>query len=336
MHNHAPPGYLCPFCAVVAGVEADYCYTKQADIVLRAEHVTGFISSHGWPRNPGHVILVPNAHHEKHLRTSRRVWHVTLRGQPSHRPGHESGIRLRRCLYASTQRTGRQPGRLALSPARLSPLLGRRSLPSHDRAHIYPTSSAPPVCRETEERARPRRSWRIASDPYPTASPTRRGVSARPTNHLPEPRQLRRSPSARVRGLPALAARIGGEPGRLPGAARAQASWPMPGRALGAFIKATGDDLAFVPNVTYAHEHRRTRALPAGRGRRDSEHRSRVRSHRPRLALQVREERCPAWSDGPFRFRSSTGSRPPSRSGAGSIERTRVISRSATSPHRPH
>ncbi len=64
MYSHAPPGYLCPFCAIVAGEEADYCYTKQADVVLRTEHVTGFISSHWWPRNPGHVILVPNAHHD--------------------------------------------------------------------------------------------------------------------------------------------------------------------------------------------------------------------------------------------------------------------------------
>ena len=53
-----------PFLRCRRGVEADHCYTKQADVVLRAEHVTGFISSHWWPRNPGHVILVPNAHHE--------------------------------------------------------------------------------------------------------------------------------------------------------------------------------------------------------------------------------------------------------------------------------
>ena len=64
MYNHAPPGYRCPFCAVAAALEADYCYTKTDDVVLRTDHVTGFISSHWWPRNPGHVILIPNAHHE--------------------------------------------------------------------------------------------------------------------------------------------------------------------------------------------------------------------------------------------------------------------------------
>ncbi len=64
MYSHAPPGYLCPFCAVVAGAEPDSCYTKQADVVLRDRNVTGFISSHWWPRNPGHVILVPNGHYE--------------------------------------------------------------------------------------------------------------------------------------------------------------------------------------------------------------------------------------------------------------------------------
>ena len=64
MYNHAPPGYRCPFCAIAAGLEADYCYTSAEDVVLRTDHVTGFISSHWWPRNPGHVILIPNAHHE--------------------------------------------------------------------------------------------------------------------------------------------------------------------------------------------------------------------------------------------------------------------------------
>ncbi len=64
MYNHAPPDYRCPFCVIAAGQEAEYCYTIGDDVVLRTEHVTGFISSHWWPRNAGHVILIPNAHYE--------------------------------------------------------------------------------------------------------------------------------------------------------------------------------------------------------------------------------------------------------------------------------
>ena len=64
MFNHAPPGYRCPFCAIAAGQEPVYCYTGADDVVLRTAHVTGFVSSHWWPRNAGHVILIPNAHHE--------------------------------------------------------------------------------------------------------------------------------------------------------------------------------------------------------------------------------------------------------------------------------
>ncbi len=64
MHNHAPANYLCPFCASAAGQEVEYNYTTADDIVLRTDQVTGFISSHWWPRNQGHVILIPNAHYE--------------------------------------------------------------------------------------------------------------------------------------------------------------------------------------------------------------------------------------------------------------------------------
>ena len=84
MYNHAPPHYHCPFCTIAAGLEADFCYTKADDVVLRTAFVTGFISSHWWPRNAGHLILIPNTHHEniydlpddlgaQRFRASRRV-----------------------------------------------------------------------------------------------------------------------------------------------------------------------------------------------------------------------------------------------------------------------
>lgn len=64
MYSHAPVHYRCPFCAIAAGQEVEYAYTIADDIVLHTDHVTGFISSHWWPRNQGHVILIPNAHYE--------------------------------------------------------------------------------------------------------------------------------------------------------------------------------------------------------------------------------------------------------------------------------
>ena len=64
MRNHAPKDYKCPFCAIVQGEEGDGVATRQADVVLRAELVTAFVSSHQWPNNPGHVLVVPNRHVE--------------------------------------------------------------------------------------------------------------------------------------------------------------------------------------------------------------------------------------------------------------------------------
>lgn len=64
MYNHAPPNYLCPFCTVASGQEHETVYTVASDIVLRTNLVVGFISSHWWPRNPGHVILIPWDHYE--------------------------------------------------------------------------------------------------------------------------------------------------------------------------------------------------------------------------------------------------------------------------------
>ena len=60
--THAPPGYDCPFCALVTGDETEL--NKQADIVDRDGDTTAFVSPKWWARNPGHVIVVPNAHFE--------------------------------------------------------------------------------------------------------------------------------------------------------------------------------------------------------------------------------------------------------------------------------
>lgn len=62
MFNHAPPGYDCPFCLLVAGGEDER--RNQRDIVRRDELATAFISPRWWPKNHGHVLVVPNTHYE--------------------------------------------------------------------------------------------------------------------------------------------------------------------------------------------------------------------------------------------------------------------------------
>ena len=64
MFNHAPSGYLCPFCIVVSGGDNPLPYPGQSDVVLRTGKATAFISSSWWPNNPGHVLVVPDKHVE--------------------------------------------------------------------------------------------------------------------------------------------------------------------------------------------------------------------------------------------------------------------------------
>jgi histidine triad (HIT) family protein len=61
--SHEPPGYACPFCAIVAGNRSDRL-TEPEDVVERTPSTTAWISSRWWERNPGHVIVVPNEHVE--------------------------------------------------------------------------------------------------------------------------------------------------------------------------------------------------------------------------------------------------------------------------------
>lgn len=63
MFNHAPDGYDCPLCRIVAG-EEEGTLTRQEEVVYRTPAVTAFISAHWWPNNPGHAVIVPNQHIE--------------------------------------------------------------------------------------------------------------------------------------------------------------------------------------------------------------------------------------------------------------------------------
>lgn len=62
--SHAPPGYVCPFCVLVAGADNPAPHSCQSDVILRTEHVTAFVNARWWSNNAGHVLVVPNQHIE--------------------------------------------------------------------------------------------------------------------------------------------------------------------------------------------------------------------------------------------------------------------------------
>lgn len=62
MSDHAPAGYECPFCLLLAGVDTER--NTQSDIVRRDAQTAAFVSPKWWVRNAGHVIVVPNGHWE--------------------------------------------------------------------------------------------------------------------------------------------------------------------------------------------------------------------------------------------------------------------------------
>lgn len=64
MFSHAPPGYECPFCRIVRGIEDEHVLSRRSDVVYHDDTLTAFIGSGQWPRNQGHVLIVPNAHFE--------------------------------------------------------------------------------------------------------------------------------------------------------------------------------------------------------------------------------------------------------------------------------
>ena len=59
--SHEPAGYACPFCAFLAGRDD---VNDQRDIVLQTDLITALIAPRWWPNNHGHVLVIPNAHHE--------------------------------------------------------------------------------------------------------------------------------------------------------------------------------------------------------------------------------------------------------------------------------
>jgi histidine triad (HIT) family protein len=64
MFNHAPEGYICPFCLLLAGIEDEHVLSRQEDIVYRDTEVTAFVNVRQWPGTPGGVLIIPNQHWE--------------------------------------------------------------------------------------------------------------------------------------------------------------------------------------------------------------------------------------------------------------------------------
>jgi histidine triad (HIT) family protein len=62
MFQHAPEGYVCPFCRVAQGTYD--ALTTQQDVVFQDSLVTVFIAPFWWPNNEGHVLIIPNSHFE--------------------------------------------------------------------------------------------------------------------------------------------------------------------------------------------------------------------------------------------------------------------------------
>lgn len=74
MFNHEPDDYACPFCRLVAGFEDERA--TQRDVVRCNELATAFVAPRWWPKNHGHVLVVPNAHHENLYDLPSRYGHA--------------------------------------------------------------------------------------------------------------------------------------------------------------------------------------------------------------------------------------------------------------------
>ena len=63
MYNHRPENYICPLCQIAKGEVTDKG-NQEPSVIWRDASVTVFIAGKWWRSNPGHVIVIPNAHIE--------------------------------------------------------------------------------------------------------------------------------------------------------------------------------------------------------------------------------------------------------------------------------
>jgi histidine triad (HIT) family protein len=60
--QHEPPGYVCPFCGLLRGVDTNR--NRHDDIVWQDGRTTAFVAPRWWPANHGHVLVIPDLHVE--------------------------------------------------------------------------------------------------------------------------------------------------------------------------------------------------------------------------------------------------------------------------------
>jgi len=64
MYNHAPEGFECPVCAFANKKLKSGDRLPPDDLIFSDHYVHARISPNQWPRNPGNVVVCPNAHYE--------------------------------------------------------------------------------------------------------------------------------------------------------------------------------------------------------------------------------------------------------------------------------
>ena len=75
MYNHEPADYDCPLCHIAKG-EPVRGESQESTVIYRTELVTVFIAGRWWRAAPGHVIIIPNDHHENIYELPNEVGHA--------------------------------------------------------------------------------------------------------------------------------------------------------------------------------------------------------------------------------------------------------------------
>lgn len=76
--THAPDGYHCPFCLLLAGTVNEHVRSSPDEIVYRNEDTAVFISTRWWAAAPGHAIVVPTMHVENIYSSPERANHALI------------------------------------------------------------------------------------------------------------------------------------------------------------------------------------------------------------------------------------------------------------------
>lgn len=166
MYNHRPADDTCPFCRLVGG-EDTAAGTGQDDVVYRNEWVTAFLSLHWRPNNPGHVLVVPNAHHENLYDLPDRL------GEPIQRAVRRVALAMKRtygCSGVSTWQHNEPDGNQDVWRYHL------HVFPRYEQDKLYQSSRWQRTGSRMRKSSGPRWSnrdaWHPSLEDSPRASPT--------------------------------------------------------------------------------------------------------------------------------------------------------------------